>query len=76
MSIHIEIPEFPVSEPLPLDRARCSDGQGGLAHLFFLITRTTLRGLKRFVADVGLLTTACVEPLNATSITECGVGNS
>ncbi len=35
MSIHIEIPEFPVSEPLPLDRARCSDGQGGLAHLFF-----------------------------------------
>ena len=35
MSIQLDIPEFPLTQPLPLDRARCSDGEGGLAHLFF-----------------------------------------
>lgn len=35
MSIQIDIPEFPDTTPLQLDRARCSDGEGGLAYLFF-----------------------------------------
>ena len=35
MSIQLDIPEIPESTPLRLDRARCSDGEGGLAHLFF-----------------------------------------
>lgn len=35
MSIEIEIPEFPTTDTLPLDRARCADGEGGLSYLFF-----------------------------------------